>query len=347
MRIKHIGYRLPGFYKVAAYAYKFENMSNTATFKFNTILFADDHGIAAAAAHAQVSKRTVYRWMEQYEKFKIHGLKNNYVDMKRNYKKWDSRVIDQISELRTLHANLGARKIVVLLAEFCAVNALKCPSRGTIERIIRSAPDKMRTEVIGHKPKRVINRAPRERKQSGFQALYPGHCVALDTIVRIIDGNRTYITVAIDLYSRMALAIPGTSHKSSIPAKLLRQLPGIFNFKIERVLTDNGSEFAKDFADEVQKMKIKHVHTYPRTPKANAHCERFNRTLWEEFARFHQHLLQRENMKEFNKLLLDWLFWYNCKRPHLALGNAAPVEVMLKSSNCHFDLSHTLSLICL
>ena len=34
-----------------------------------------------------------------------------------------------------------------------------------------------------------------------------------------------------------------------------------------------------------------HWHTYPKTPKMNAHCERFNRTLQDEFASYHENLL--------------------------------------------------------
>ena len=34
-----------------------------------------------------------------------------------------------------------------------------------------------------------------------------------------------------------------------------------------------------------------HSHTYPRTPKMNAHCERFNRTVQEEFVDVHEELL--------------------------------------------------------
>jgi transposase InsO family protein len=47
---------------------------------------------------------------------------------------------------------------------------------------------------------------------------------------------------------------------------------------MEHVLTDNGSEFKKEFYEQVNH----HWHTYLRTPKMNAHCERFNRTLQDE-----------------------------------------------------------------
>jgi transposase InsO family protein len=43
----------------------------------------------------------------------------------------------------------------------------------------------------------------------------------------------------------------------------------------------------KHFSEELKRLHLTHYHTYPKTPKMNAHCERFNRTVQEEFADFH------------------------------------------------------------
>jgi len=45
----------------------------------------------------------------------------------------------------------------------------------------------------------------------------------------------------------------------------------------------------KDFSDEIKRLHLVHYHTYPRTPKMNAHIERFNRTVQEEFIDYHIH----------------------------------------------------------
>ena len=50
----------------------------------------------------------------------------------------------------------------------------------------------------------------------------------------------------------------------------------------------------------------------------NAFVERFNRTIQEEYTNFKQwDLLQK--IQEFNRNLMDWLIFYNFKRPHLGL----------------------------
>ncbi len=138
----------------------------------------------------------------------------------------------------------------------------------------------------------------------------------------------------------MAVAVVGTSSKSIHSANVLKQVGNIFSFPIKHVLTDNGSEFAKHFKQTAKELGIPHWHTYPRTPQMNAHCERFNRTLWEEHIKFHVNLLI-DNMEEFNRKLLDWLYWYNCLRTHHGLGHKIPLEMMLqyKHQKSNFDRS--------
>ena len=70
-----------------------------------------------------------------------------------------------------------------------------------------------------------------------------------------------------------------------------------------------------------------HWHTFPRSPKMNAHCERFNRTVQEEFVDVHEELLFYD-LPRFNDRLLDWLYWFNAERPHHALGLKTPLDIL-------------------
>jgi len=99
-----------------------------------------------------------------------------------------------------------------------------------------------------------------------------------------------------------------------------------------------GSEFMKDFNAELQKQQIHHWHTYPKTPKMNAHCERFNRTIQEEFVNFYLDDLFG-NLSQFNDKLIDYLLWFNGERPHFAL-NIHPPQAAAKAaiSNTIFNL---------
>ena len=80
------------------------------------------------------------------------------------------------------------------------------------------------------------------------------------------------------------------------------------------MLTDNGSDFMKHFDEEIRRLHKNHWHTYPKTPKMNAHVERFNRTIQEEFIDYHVELLITPD--EFDHRLIPLLIWYNAERSH-------------------------------
>ena len=173
-----------------------------------------------------------------------------------------------------------------------------------------------------------INRQKVLRKPKDFKAGYPGHCVSLDTIERFINGSRRYVITFEDIYTRFSFAWGATSHASLAAKEFFELCLKVFPFPITFVLTDNGSEFKKHFAEELKKLHLTHYHTYPGTPKMNAHVERFNRTIQDEFVDYHTNELL--NLAEFNRKLVDWLIWYNIDRVHHAFQNKmSPVEFML------------------
>jgi transposase InsO family protein len=94
------------------------------------------------------------------------------------------------------------------------------------------------------------------------------------------------------------------------------------------VLTDNGSEFKKYLNKLLKEESITHYHTYPKTPKMNAHLESFNGTIQEEFVDYHINLLF-DDITQFNEKLNKYLLFYNTKRVHYAFQNKfTPLEVL-------------------
>ncbi|MEV8837910.1 integrase core domain-containing protein, partial [Klebsiella pneumoniae] len=90
-----------------------------------------------------------------------------------------------------------------------------------------------------------------------------------------------------------------------------------------------------------QEASIKHIWTYPYTPKMNATCERFNRTLREQFIEFNE-LLLFEDLNLFNQRMAEYLVLYNSKRPHKSLELMTPVDYILRESkNCNMWWTHT------
>ena len=164
------------------------------------------------------------------------------------------------------------------------------------------------------------------RKPKGFKSAYSGHCGAFDTVERFIEGYRRYVITFTDLCSRFSLAWATKSHGSLAAKEFLHIVCELFPYPLTYVLTDNGSEFMKHFDQELRRLHKVHWHTYPKTPRMNAHAERFNRTIQEEFLLYHEELLV--DPKQFNRPLIPWLLWFNADRPHWSLNLKSPVQFL-------------------
>jgi len=304
--------------------------------KFKMLVFWEKHGLEAALDAFQVKRRTLFYWKSLFNQGgrKPEALNEKKTTPKTRRKRlWPDQVLSEIKRLRQEHPNLGPEKIYPLLSSSSKDQNLKCPQSRTIARIIADAPDKMRIfpQKISHFGKiKPIKRQRVLRKPKDFKPEYPGHLVALDTVEKIIHGCRRYVITFEDIYTRFSFAWATKSHASKAAEEFfelcLKVFPLSFNFLY--VLTDNGSEFKKHFAERLKELHLVHYHTYPKTPQMNAHLERFNRTIQDEFIDYHAHLLI--NPDEFNRKLMDYLIFYNTQRVHHAFQNKlSPIQFML------------------
>jgi len=118
-------------------------------------------------------------------------------------------------------------------------------------------------------------------------------------------------------------AYPRCDQKTAIAFidHVLSKLP----FQVERVQTDNGSEFGTSFHWHLLDKGIDHVKIKPRTPRLNGKVERSHRIDSEEFYR----LLEGQVIDDthlFTDKLQEWEDYYNYHRPHGALGGQTPYE---------------------
>jgi len=150
-----------------------------------------------------------------------------------------------------------------------------------------------------------------------------GYLICFDTIVKYWNGKKRYIITAIDRYGKMAYAWMYNNHSSLSAKDFLLRLNYLLDNKIENIQTDNGSEFQKYFNKTCNNLNIKHYFSRVRTPQDNAVCERFNRTLKEEFIALGN---MTTNTEIFNQRLTDWLIEYNFNRPHQSLDYLTPIE---------------------
>lgn len=319
---------------------RFRDMITEAAKRRTLILsFWHKHGLEATREAYGVERRTLFYWQSRLRigRGKLESLNPRSKAPKEKRKRlWDVRILEELKRLRDrdVHPNLGALKLHPLLLDFCDTYGItKCPKPVTIERLIadmgglRTFPQK-----VSHFGKiKKANRKKVLRKPKDLTPKYPGHVVALDTIEKQRNGRRMYILVAIDIYTRTAFAIATKSHSSKTFAHFFFLVMQMFPYEIKNVLTDNGSEFKKFLDLLLKESGITHYHTYPKTPKMNAHCESFNGTIQEEFVDYHVNLLFDDTTR-FNEKMKEYLEFYNTKRVHWAFKNKkAPLEVLTGS----------------
>jgi transposase InsO family protein len=238
--------------------------------------------------------------------------------------------VSELRRLRSLHPNLGQDNLHGLLAPWCAQPGIALPSVSPIGRIIARAPDTMcpprRIDRRGRAQPLRRHTKPKTPKQVSAQAL---EGLACDTIERIRDGMRRSIVTFIDPVAHVACAVGLPSQHATHTARALQWGLSWWPQMPKTLLSDNGSEFAADVARLLKEHGIGRWYTDPKTPKMNAHVERFNRTIQESFVDYHAALLFTD-LALFNRTLADWLVCSNAKRPHHSLGQPSPLSFLLQ-----------------
>ena len=329
MRIKHVGFRLGGLYTPASLGQTWDAiMGTTAEKKLEALEFWNKYGLNATRDAFAVSRSTLYAWRAKHRSGGLSALHDHSrAPRAPRRRSWPPGLLEELRALRRARPSLGAEKLRVLLEPVCFARRWPCPSPRTLVRMLAAEPHPLERDRACRRQATRRRRGHRVRKPEGFRASAPGECVALDTIVRRGRGQFGYVFTVIDLYSRVAMAWAPAQATSANAALLLELLTQAFPVPIRHVLTDNGSEFQGRFAETLARHGIVHWHTYPNCPKMNAHVERFNRTLQEDFVEGDEDLLWTDRPR-FNRRLWQYLGWYNRERPHHSLGLRAPVAAM-------------------
>jgi transposase InsO family protein len=135
-----------------------------------------------------------------------------------------------------------------------------------------------------------------------------------------------YVHVAIDDHSRLAYAEVLPDQKATTAIAFLSRAVAFYRrygIEVERLLTDNGSAYVSALhALACRRLGVRHLRTRPFRPQTNGKAERFIRTLvagWAYGAIY-------RSSRERTDALDGWLWYYNHRRRHSALGRQPPVS---------------------
>jgi transposase InsO family protein len=143
---------------------------------------------------------------------------------------------------------------------------------------------------------------------------------------RAFDLGWEFVHVAVDDYSRLAYAEVLSDEKAVTIVGFLRRAVAFFGrdgITVERVLTDNGGGYRSAIhAIACRALGISHRRTRPYRPQTNGKAERFIRTLLAGWA----YGAVYGSSTERTRALDGWLWHYNHRRKHSALGHQAPIN---------------------
>ena len=174
----------------------------------------------------------------------------------------------------------------------------------------------------------ALEKAKADKEAHGeFESECPGYCGAQDTFyVGTLKGvGRVYQQTFIDTYAKVGFAKLYDRKTPITAADLLndRVLP-FYEEKgvpLQRVLTDRGTEFCGSHDRHEYELylaveNIDHTRTKAKSPQTNGICERFHKTMLDEFYRIAFRKKVYATIEELQADLDLWLFEYNEVRTH-------------------------------
>ena len=306
------------------------------------LAFWEKYGDLATKEAFKVSRPTLFRWQSALliGNGKLEALnKKSTAPKNKRRRVIPKQVQDFILTERKFDPHLSKDKLSILMREDKVADL----SSSTVGRML----DDLKKQKILPNPKHISYHAKtdtfHEKTKVKRKKLHSkGHTEGLvkaDSIVRFTNGIKRYIVTAIDKKSKFAFAYAYKNHSSDATVDFMKKFKNVAPISLTHVQTDNGSEFAKHFDIFLEKNGIIHFHTYPRTPKMNSEIERFNRTLSDAFIKQNRMLLAYD-IDAFNQKLIDWLLWYNTRRPHWSLGLISPLRYIVSTLSA--EESHML-----
>jgi transposase InsO family protein len=174
----------------------------------------------------------------------------------------------------------------------------------------------------------ALERSKQEKEEHGqIETEHPGYLGAQDTYyVGTLKGvGRIYQQTLIDTYTRVAFAKLYDRKIALVAADTLndRVLPFFEEQGVSllRVLTDRGSEYCGAIEHHEYQLylaleNIDHSKTKARHPQTNGICERFHRTMKDEFYSIAFRKKIYHSIEELQQDVDEWLLAYNHQRPH-------------------------------
>jgi transposase InsO family protein len=286
--------------------------------------------VVAAAAAVGVSVRCARKWVGRYRLEGVAGLCDRSSAPRRVANRTAPDRVEAIVKLRRLRFTAAEIAETLGMALSTVSGILTRIGMGKLGRLGLEQPVRYERSRPGELVHVDIKKLGRIKGGAGKRALGGGRRRVYATYTDL-DGHRRgskgweFVHVAVDDYSRLAYAEVLEDEKATTAIGFLERALDFYRrhgIKVERVLSDNGSCYrATIHALACRRLGVRHLRTRPYRPQTNGKAERFIRTLLNGWA--YGAIYRSSN--ERARALDGWLWHYNHRRRHSALGHQAPI----------------------
>jgi len=305
------------------------NISKEAKKRLEWFIYYDGTGNRNASKtcrHFGIAPPTFYKWKNTFDEknlrlLETHSRAPRHVRQKAVTPLEETRIV----ALRKAHIRWGKAKLSVHYKNIYGVALSSWKIQYTIKKykLYWNPRRNARTQA-----KRKRSKEKKRITELARQP-FPGFLIALDTIVIWRNGIKRYIVTGIDVVSKIAFARMYTTKSSKNAADFLERIVYLLDHEVWNALHDNGSEFHKYFREAAIRLGLNEYWSRVHTPKDNPVCERFNRTLQDEFISLGN---MHTDPAVFNRTMTEWLIEYNFVRPHQTLGYLTPWQYYEKAN---------------
>jgi transposase InsO family protein len=286
--------------------------------------------LSAAAGAAGVSRRCARKWVGRYREAGVAGLVDRSSAPLRVANRTRPDRVAAILALRQLRMTSAEIAETLAMPRSTVSVVLKRNGVGRLGRLGLEQPVRYERSRPGELVHFDVKKLGRIKGGAGWRVTGPKHHYnATLTDGSGIPGNTVgweHVHVAVDDYSRLAYAEVLLDEKASTAAAFLKRAVAYYQrhgIQVERVLTDNGSCYrGVVHAVACRRLGIRHLRTRPYRPQTNGKAERFIRTMLDGWAYAHIY----RSSQERSRALDGWLWHYNHRRRHSALGHQPPVS---------------------